>query len=569
MYQQKITSYLFLSFFLCLFIISCSNNSDNAIKEKVIDPDEMDKHTGENIEKTLGFAVLNKGKINDSVRLQFSMLVKNFYNSNQYMPVWSHKEKWEPQVDTIISFIEGAEKYGLFPKDYQLKNIKLIKNELDGDSIKRMDAQNWTSADLLLTDGFMHIIKDLKKGRIGLDSTFLKKTNPPLTEAFYFSTLQTFVQKNNFTALLDSLEPPHKGYRELKMSLSNFLDSMDRQVYTYLKYPVKFSGSKDSLFFIKTIQSRLKESGCMVNTGKLPDSLGLNTAIKKYQKQKGVKADGKISSSLVKLMNNNDVERFKRIALTLDRYKQMPTSMPEKYIWVNLPSYYMQVYDHDTVALESKIICGKPETRTPLLYSVISDMVTYPTWTVPNSIIKKQYLPKLKSNPYYLSRIGLHLVDEKGETVDPGTVDWAKYKTGIPYKVMQGSGDDNALGIMKFNFSNPYSVYLHDTNQRYLFKNSSRALSHGCVRVQQWDKLAFYIARNDSMNLKAGDNLRYNTDSIRNWLALKEKKRIGVKNGIPLFIAYFSCEVRNGKIHFFEDIYGEDKTLREKYFADK
>ncbi|MEO6233259.1 MAG: L,D-transpeptidase family protein [Ferruginibacter sp.] len=535
----------------------------------MIDPDEMDKHTAENIEKALEFAVLNKGKINDSVRLQFSMLVKNFYNSNKFMPVWSHKEKWEPMVDTIIGFIEGAEKFGLFPRDYQLKNIKLVKNELDGDSIKRMDAQNWTRADLLLTDGFMHIIKDIKKGRIGLDSTFLKKTNPPLTEDFYFSTLKAFVQKNNFSALVDSLEPPHKGYRELKMSLANFLDSMDRQVYTYVKYSGKFINSKDSLFFIKTIQKRLKESGCVINTDKLPDSLGLNTAIKKYQQQKNIKIDGKISTSLVKLMNNNDVELFKRIALTLDRYKQMPVTMPDRYIWVNLPSYYMQVFDHDSVALESKIICGKPDTRTPLLYSVISDMILYPTWTVPNSIIKKQYLPKLKSNPYYLSRIGLHLVDSKGETVDPGTVTWAKYTTGIPYKVMQGSGDDNALGIMKFNFSNPYSVYLHDTNQRYLFKNGSRALSHGCVRVQQWDKLAFYIARNDSMNLKAGDSLRYNTDSIKNWLALKEKRRIGVKNGIPLFIAYFSCEARNGKVHFFEDIYGEDKMLREKYFADK
>ena len=108
---------------------------------------------------------------------------------------------------------------------------------------------------------------------------------------------------------------------------------------------------------------------------------------------------------------------------------------------------------------------------------------------------------------------------------------------------MQASGDDNALGILKFNFSNPFSVYLHDTNQRYLFKNAARALSHGCVRVQQWQELAFFIARNDSLNLQPGDSLRYNTDSIKNWLAKKEKKRIVVKNGIPLFIAYFSCSI--------------------------
>ena len=112
-------------------------------------------------------------------------------------------------------------------------------------------------------------------------------------------------------------------------------------------------------------------------------------------------------------------------------------------------------------------------------------------------------------------------------------------------------------------------MYLHDTNQRYLFKNASRALSHGCVRVQDWEKLAFYIARNDSMNIKTTDTLKYNTDSIKNWIAQKEKHRIDVKNPIPVFIRYFSCEGKDGKIKFFDDIYGEDKVLREKYFADR
>jgi murein L,D-transpeptidase YcbB/YkuD len=313
----------------------------------------------------------------------------------------------------------------------------------------------------------------------------------------------------------------------------------------------------------------LRESGCIQQDTNLPDSLQLNTAIKKYQNKKGLKADGKISSSLVRVMNLSDAEKFKRIAINLDRYKQLPSIMPEKYIWVNLPGYYLNVWDNDSVVIESKIICGKPATRTPLLYSVISNMVTYPTWTVPTSIIAKQYLPKLKADPQYLTRIGLHLVDSKGETVDPETVNWSKYTKGIPYKVMQGSGDDNALGIMKFNFNNPYSVYLHDTNQRYLFKNASRALSHGCVRVEKWKELAFYITRNDSMNVKQGDTMRYNTDSIKNWLANKERRWIGVKNGIPLFIAYFSCEGKGEKIKFYDDIYGEDKMIREKYFSNK
>jgi murein L,D-transpeptidase YcbB/YkuD len=344
---------------------------------------------------------------------------------------------------------------------------------------------------------------------------------------------------------------------------------MDRHTYTYVTYPYKKGDTKDSLYFIKTFQKRLSESGTFSFTNKLPDSSQLDEAVKKYQKQKGLKADGKISASLIRIMNTSDAERFKRIAITLDRYKQLPEVMPEKYIWVNLPGYYLWVIDHDTIALESKVICGKPETRTPVLNSAITDMVTYPTWTVPTSIIAKQYLPKLKNNPGYLAKLGLKLVNGKGENIDANNIDWNKYSKGIPYKVMQASGDNNALGIFKFNFNNPYAVYLHDTNQRYLFKNASRALSHGCVRVQQWEQLAFYIARNDSMNVRHPDSLRYNTDSIKNWITAKKNRRIDVKNKIPIFIRYFSCEGKDGKIKFYDDIYGEDKAMREKYFTDK
>jgi murein L,D-transpeptidase YcbB/YkuD len=110
---------------------------------------------------------------------------------------------------------------------------------------------------------------------------------------------------------------------------------------------------------------------------------------------------------------------------------------------------------------------------------------------------------------------------------------------------------------------------LHDTNQRYLFKNASRALSHGCVRVQDWEKLASYIANNDSSLSTKRDSLKFTTDSIKNWISRKERHRVQVKNHLSLFIRYISCEGKNGELKFYEDIYGEDKLLMEKYFAKK
>jgi murein L,D-transpeptidase YcbB/YkuD len=227
----------------------------------------------------------------------------------------------------------------------------------------------------------------------------------------------------------------------------------------------------------------------------------------------------------------------------------------------------MEVIDDNEVKISSKVISGKPKTRTPLLTSAISSIITYPQWVPPPSIIQKEILPAVKKNPGYLAKKGFSLLDKDGNEVDPYTVDWSKYSKGMPYKVVQGSGDANALGIIKFVFDNKYSVYLHDTNQRYLFSNAMRSLSHGCVRVQEWDKLAWYILGSDS-SLAGGRNT-VRIDSVKSWLRSKQKKTVSLRNKVPVFIRYITCEGVKGNVVFYDDVYGEDKFLRQRFFGDK
>jgi len=558
----------YFPFCIILLAVSCTNHSNGEDKNLITSPDAMNKEVADQINAALDKAAANAGKFDDSTQMDLHQIVEQFYKKNDYKPVWSNAEKWEPLADSLYLFIKYAENEGLFPNDYHFKFLKALKDTLDRDSLARMNVNFWTKADLLLTDGFMHIIKDLKQGRLQPDSMSLNKDSL-LVDKFFIASLNELITKKDLNGLFVSLQPVHKNYWELKKGIRRFVDSMDRRVFTHLSYPFKRGDAKDSLYFIKLLQKRLQESNCAEPGPALPDSAQLLKAIKKYQVKTGLTADGKYGKNLVNALNSNDIEKFKRIAITLDRYKQLPEKMPAKYIWVNLPGFYLWMMNADTVVFESKVICGKPETRTPLLTSEISDMVTYPTWTVPTSIIVKSYLPKLKTNPNYISKIGLKLLNNKGEVIDPNSINWSKYSRGIPYKIMQNSGDNNSLGVLKFNFNNPYAVYLHDTNQRYLFKNASRALSHGCVRVQEWEKLAYYIAVNDSALSRRKDSLRYTADSIKSWIAKKERHRIDVVNHIPLYIRYFSCEGKNGVIKFYDDIYGEDKLLMEKYFAKK
>ncbi len=559
----------YFPFLVLIFFIACNNHETKKDKEIVSNPGSIDAVIQKNIRVELSFATDNNGKVDENLRLEFLPVLKNYYEANDHNPLWSSKEKWKPQAVALINYLSKAAEEGLYKEDYHFSKIDSLKRSLDNDSLKRMDAVLWTKADLSFSDAFMHIIQDLKQGRLQPDS-MAWKNNPAKYQSFFTENLERFKKGESLDSITKHVQPAIKGYWSLKAGIKKFIDSMDTKKYTYVPYPYKKGEQNDSIAFIKKLLVRLSESG-IANKYTIADSLQLSSLIKKYQQQKKLNADGKISASLIRILNTTDIERYNRIAITLDRYKQLPDSMPEKYILVNLPAYYLQVWDADTVALTSKIICGKPATSTPFITSVISDLVIFPTWTVPTSIIKKEMLPGLKRNSNYLARKGLHLYNNKGELIDPATVNWAKYSKGIPYKIQQGSGDNNALGVIKFNFSNPFDVYLHDTNQRYLFKNTMRALSHGCVRVQDWEKLAFYIARNDSLiNEKAGgDTLKYNTDSISNWIVRKERHRIDVKYKIPLFIRYFGCEGINGTIKFYDDIYDEDKKIKEKFFALK
>ena len=546
-------------FIICLLfsILSCRQSHPAKQKDIVADPELMNASVLENI-----LSVFSSDKaIADSTVLQYPAFLKIYYTSTAQEPVWSSKEKWTPNADALIRYLEHANSNGLFSEDYHFTRLRKLKGILDSNAAKRTDAVLWANADLLMSDAFTGLLKDLKQGRLQPDSLSWKYDTSKYRN-FFGANMQKIVNGEPLDTVLAAAEPRHPGYTALKSCIRNFIDSMDVHTYTYLEFPYK-----DSLAFIRLFKKRMGESGIVISAD--ADSATLSNAVKKYQKSADLTSDGKIGAGVVKSLNLTDRQKFKTIAITLDRFKALPEPMPAKYIWVNLPAYYLKVWDSDTLVFESKVICGKPATPTPFITSAISDIVIYPTWTVPSSIISKDMLPGLKRNPNYLSRKGLYLLNNEGGRVDPTSINWAKYSKGIPYRIQQGSGDNNALGVIKFNFNNPFSVYLHDTNQRYLFKNIIRSLSHGCVRVQEWQKLANYIVRNDSMLAKRTEPLGYNTDSIAHWIANKEKHKIDVRNKIPLFIRYFGCEAVNGSVKFYDDIYGDDLALAQRYFAGK
>jgi murein L,D-transpeptidase YcbB/YkuD len=468
--------------------------------------------------------------------------------------MWSADGEWISIGDSLNNFIRTSMQYGLFPADYHLSALETIQERLQSDTLAKKDAALWSRADILLTDAFLHIATDLKRGRLPFDSTSRKDTIINF-DSLYTEALNGAVYTKNFLNTLHQLEPRLTAYQELRSATKKFIDSADFRKYTYLKYPYE-----DSIDFFNQLTRRLHEEKILDSVPPDMDTTAIWKAIAKYQKAKKLRTTGRINETTVRNLNDTDWERFKRIALSLDKYKLMADTMPHTYVWVNIPRYYLKVIEDDSVVFESRVIVGEPKTRTPELYSEISNFITYPQWTVPYSIVFKEMLPAIQKDINYLEKQNLIVVDRNDSVLDPGDINWAKLnKKKFPYEIKQREGDDNSLGVLKFNFRNKYAVYLHDTNARWMFSKSVRALSHGCVRVQDWRELAHFLVRNDT--------IKYNPDTLASWIVRQEKHVVSGFKKVPLFIRYFTCEADYGKVKFYDDIYGEDKILAEKYFS--
>ncbi|MDB5197523.1 MAG: L,D-transpeptidase family protein [Flaviaesturariibacter sp.] len=552
---MKNTPLLFILLGALLFCtVSSCREKRKPIGEKAVvtKPQELKLTVTEVIEASLEAAEENNGRVAD-IMLKSHTIVKQLYEQNSYAPLWTNDSKWKPKSDSLLQAIRQSRSYGLFPEDYYLAQLDTLHQKTVQDTSRenKLDASLWAEADMLLTSAFICLVNDLKIGRLVADSVRQKDTT--LTITYYNQQLDSFRQKSTID-FATALEPKHTGYLKLKAALQDFLIKANLRHYTSVSI-------KDTAQWARQLQKRLREDS--IDVLNPADSLELANGIRKWQVLKSIKSDGKISSSLFARLNYTDADKFLRVAITLDRYKIL-APMPANYLWVNIPAYRLNVFENDTVVLTSKVVVGKPVTRTPQLTSIISDMITYPLWHIPNSIIVKDILPALKKDPGYLAKKGFSLVDSKHNEIDPFSVDWHKYTNGIPYTVIQGSGDANALGVIKFNFPNKYDVYLHDTNQREFFSRSQRALSHGCVRVQAWDSLSRYLLIKDSAVIGA-----IPMDSLQTWLVRKEKHVIPLHKRVPLFIRYFTCEGIDGKLAIHDDIYGEDRRLRQTYFATK
>ena len=235
----------------------------------------------------------------------------------------------------------------------------------------------------------------------------------------------------------------------------------------------------------------------------------------------------------------------KKLALNAQRLRVIPDF--ENGIFVNIPSYQLKCYRDGKVLLESRVIVGKNERRTPVMYSRLSNVVVNPPWNAPTRLINEDILPKLKRDPGYAAAHNYSILDSKGNTIDPYSINWSSIGDKFPYRIRQAAGD-SALGNYKFNMPSSDAIYLHDTPNHSLFSKKDRALSSGCVRVEKSDQLASILLQ------EAG----WSEDKKRNVLESKKTTSASIRTNDPVFLYYVTAWVENGQTQVLPDIYKYD-----------
>ncbi|NOT36735.1 MAG: L,D-transpeptidase family protein [Saprospiraceae bacterium] len=438
----------------------------------------------------------------------------------------------------------------------------------------------------LIDNAFFQILDTASKDSCFLDSNadIQRKIEFQLTAIFFkYATKEYYgIEKNlkdlewyiprkkkDFQHLLDTLvnapksyeiyEPLNQYYKGLKSTLKKYRDLELNKDYKVLT----ISSENEKTEIQPKLIIQLKKNLYLLGDLPSQDSIAemdstLIASIQKFQSRFNIEPSGIIDQQTLTELNIPIKERIKQILINLERLRWFPDSVPSNYLIVNIPEYKLHVIENDSFKWSMNVVVGKEANATNIFMGTISHVAFSPYWNIPTSIIRNEILPKVKSNPSYLDRNNMEIVSN-GKVLSSSSINWSKYSLGVPFTIRQKPGTGNALGGIKFLFPNSFSIYLHDTPSKSLFKENERAFSHGCIRLGEPAKLAKYVFRSDTS---------YSIQRIKTLMSQKSETITRLSNPIPVFITYLTCWVNHkGELNFRKDLYGHDKKLYDEVFA--
>jgi L,D-transpeptidase YcbB len=488
-------------------------NASNAYSDLFLDSAALDNY-------------IKNEKLDDSIALH----LRNFYLVRNYQFAWFTTQGLTEQ---------GKGLWSMRTSD---------STELDKPVAKRMDS-------LMMNDSLIVQANDSSylNTEIGLTREFIElaKRNQGLisTSNFYYLVP---AKKMDPVQLADSIQNKNvdsaryagnKAYVAMKQHLALYVEAEKKggwQPLSALTGNLKQGSSSPSIIAIKKRMAATNDYNNADTTAVYSDSL--TTAIKSFQQRNGLSPTGKINDSLITVLNVPAKERMAQLIMNMNRMMWMKSMDDSNRIVVNIPGFMLYAFEGNNRVLEMPVIVGKEGAGTVMFSDAINEVVFNPSWNLPRSIVENEVMPAMKKDKDYLKKKNMEIVNKNDS---------------IP-EIRQLPGRENALGRVKFLFPNSYDIYLHDTPDKTLFNKKNRAISHGCIRVENPIGLAQFILKNQS---------EWTTEKIRSAMNSNTEQHVKVSREVPVYITYYTAWVdENGLMNFRNDVYGNDAKTALRMF---
>ncbi len=487
-----------------------------------------------------------------------------FYGARTGAPLWVDSNGFTAKAKTAIEEVKKADDWGLQASQFDLPTLA------DGQSSPDVLA----AAEAKLTLELLKYARYAKGGRVNpLSLSRILDVVPPIKDPKVVITeLEGSAAPD---AYLRGLHPKHEQFQRLREALLKARGPTVKEEEAPVDEALKIKLPKGNTIKvgaenadIALLRQRLKVPAEAGAKDTLLDEK-LAQAVKDYQAKNGLKATGNLTSATRTALNREGEPKkvadpdtnITRLIINMERWRWLPDDMGKVYVWNNIPEYYTRVYKGNEEIFKEKIIVGQPSWATPVFSANMHYIIFNPSWGVPDGIKSRELSPRLRAagggflffggggGGSIIRAYGFN-VYRGGRQIDPDSVDWSNADLRA-YSFVQPPGGKNPLGIVKFRFPNKHDVYMHDTTERQLFAQSSRALSHGCIRVQNPRRFAEVL-------LEAGND--YSEAKVANTIA--GGGEITLEHQIPVHMTYFTAMVDDtGRVSTFSDIYGHDSRL--------
>lgn len=476
--------------------------------------------------------------------------LRSFYAERGGKTFWTDGDDVHRRADYMYKAIEESWTHGLNPYKYHYPEIYNLLEKDDESSLAELE--------LLLTDAFIRYARDLSGKRVSgqpfnLDEKDWKHPMSAQEAALYLSE-----SERDFRKTLKNLEPAGQTYQILRKELIRLANEGPHSREELL--PIAFKGIMRPGWDHKEVPVLREFLGLdQPSQGQYIYDDELVSAVMRFQRENALNADGVIGSNTMEVINRTNKDKMKQLVANLERLRWVDnTGRGDKFVIVNLPSAKLWAIDDGDVEFDMDIIVGSPERRTRSFKTEIVGVRLNPDWTVPPTIKRYDILPKLQDDISYLSDKGMELYSGYGSqavTLDPSSIDWESLSNrdlhGI--RMVQGPGDNNPLGRYRLLMPNDYNIYLHDTNHPELFAKPERAVSSGCMRMKDPERMAEFLLR---------DIDGWSNSKTRNIINSYKKTDISIPNKVPVYIFYYTAWVGdNGQVVYGNDIYNYDSKL--------